>query len=493
MAHHARASSASHEHGDVADLECLALRSLDGKGDVAFRVVVFGLGPTAAEDVVSLRLAVVVGGGSSGPGCCPRLQRCIVLHRHAAPLLVEGGDGAFGGAIGTGEQWPEGFDGCAVSQVDGVGRKGHLDALSIGTCRDDAGEGANRGKRHAGIEVLDQRPVHVFDVERRRPGLLVGREFHALRAREMDGSCLGRQSESVQGQFLGQRLAFVSLPHVGLFGRDGEVGGHVDGVGQYALLLHQLGAETSHEQGACGVEVGGTLAVEQLFVAFGVAITLVERGGGAGQVDKLHALLLGELLHVVDVVHGVVGGGQALLLLDAVGGEQREGVAQVVAAVTANLAIGEITAADGSHEHGDGALGLHLVHHLAQPLLVSDRGSGATRFNSVGLGGHALGDVVVVEFIAVHALYLLVVVGELDEHVVARLDVWFCVLPEFLVAAARVATALCIVHRCPAIGEEQTEIHAPSTRHGGRFGVVGHCGVADGVHFLRTDGAEACQ
>ena len=84
--------------------------------------------------------------------------------------------------------------------------------------------------------------------------------------------------------------------------------------------------------------MGRALSIEQLLVAFGVAVALIEFGGGLRQVHEGHALLLGQLLHVVSVVHQVVVGRHALFLQYAVSRQLRERVAQVMTTVAPDFA-----------------------------------------------------------------------------------------------------------------------------------------------------------
>ena len=84
--------------------------------------------------------------------------------------------------------------------------------------------------------------------------------------------------------------------------------------------------------------MGRALSVKQLLVAFGIAVALIEFGGGLRQVHEGHALLLGQLLHVVGVVHQMVISRHTLLLQYAVSRQLRERVAQVMTTVAPNFA-----------------------------------------------------------------------------------------------------------------------------------------------------------
>ena len=74
--------------------------------------------------------------------------------------------------------------------------------------------------------------------------------------------------------------------------------------------------------------------------------------------------------------------------------------------------------------------------------------------------------------------------GKLDEHIVTCLYVVLGILPQFVVAAARVAPALRIVYGLPPVGEEVAEVHTPATLRLGILVVVGHGGVTNGVYLL---------
>ena len=71
--------------------------------------------------------------------------------------------------------------------------------------------------------------------------------------------------------------------------------------------------ETGHKQRPGCVEMGGALSIEQLFMAFGIAIAFIEFCSRLCQIDKRNVLFLGQLFHVIGVVHQVVIGRHALL------------------------------------------------------------------------------------------------------------------------------------------------------------------------------------
>ena len=114
-----------------------------------------------------------------------------------------------------------------------------------------------------------------------------------------------------------------------------------------------------------------------------------------------------------------------------------------------------------------GTQSLHLVYNFAQPRLVGGRRCGASAVEGGCLGRHAFADIVVVDFVAVHARNLLVVVGKLYQHIVASLDFWFGRLPQFIVAAPGVTPAFGIVNRGPTVRQEHSEIHPPPSGDGG--------------------------
>ncbi len=77
--------------------------------------------------------------------------------------------------------------------------------------------------------------------------------------------------------------------------------------------------------------------------------------------------------------------------------------------------------------------------------------------------------------------------GKLNEYVVTSLHIVLGILPQFVVAAAGVTSALGVVDAGPPVGEEVTEVHAPTTRLSGAFVVRCHRGVAQRVHLLGAD------
>ena len=227
-------------------------------------------------------------------------------------------------------------------------------------------------------------------------------------------------------------------------------------------------------------------------MALGVAIALVERCRGGSEVDECHPLLAGQLLRMIAIVHGMVIGRNLVARSGTIGSEDAERVAQVVTTVAFDFAVAaEIAAADGRADNGCGSHGNGLVDNLTQTFLIGGRGYGATLVDSLGCLHIALVDIVVVELHAVHAAVFLVVMTEGDDDVVACLYIILGSLPQFIVASARVATALGIVDACPAVGEEIAEVHSPAACYRGRLVIVGHGGVAQRVHLLSLhhDGA----
>ena len=125
----------------------------------------------------------------------------------------------------------------------------------------------------------------------------------------------------------------------------------------------------------------------------------------------------------------------ALLLLDAIGSQQRERVAQVVAAGALHLAVAvDIAAAHGRADNGNSTLLLYLVHNPAQPLLISIRRCGTTSIQRIGFSRHTFTYIIVIHLVAIHTANLLVVMSEGDDDIVAGFHLLLGSLPQLVVA-----------------------------------------------------------
>ena len=181
---------------------------------------------------------------------------------------------------------------------------------------------------------------------------------------------------------------------------------------------------------------------------------------------------------MVVFAHLVAGGVLAVL-------DEAEVVAEVVAAVSANRVSGEVFPAYRTHQYRCGPQGARFIDILAQVFLVGAACRGSAVVGGVCLGVVADALVVCLQFVAVASAALLVVVGKLNEHVVAglyllldRLPVWGFHI-EALAAGSVLGT---VVHRNVAL-EELLEHLSPSSRDGGVLVVGGHRGVSDGVNL----------
>ena len=84
----------------------------------------------------------------------------------------------------------------------------------------------------------------------------------------------------------------------------------------------------------------------------------------------------------------------------------------------------------------------------------------------------------------VNAIVLAVIVGKLNEHVVAFVNIVLGILPQLVVTATGVAAALGVVNRLPTVGQEVAKEHSPTTRIGDALVVPRHGGVTQRVHLL---------
>ena len=196
-------------------------------------------------------------------------------------------------------------------------------------------------------------------------------------------------------------------------------------------------------------------------------------------------------MHLVAVVHRVVAGCYLQSCLQFTIDDGVVLVAQVVATDTGNPVVAaKVATAYGRNEDRRGTFLLHGIDNLLQALLVGRRWRRASSvaFHCGGIRGIIFGCVVGLQFQVVYSIVFLIVVGELYEYIVAGLNVVLGIVPQFVVAAAGVAATPGIVHTGPSIGEEISEVHAPTTGVGGVFIIGCHGGVTQGVHFLGTDG-----
>ena len=230
--------------------------------------------------------------------------------------------------------------------------------------------------------------------------------------------------------------------------------------------------------------MGRALTIEQILVAFCVAITLIKRSSCCGEVDKADTLFLSQLLRVVGIVHRVVVSGKLGAVLGTLFRQYLVAVAQVVTSIALNLRTAEVAAAHGRTYNRCGTKGFHLVDNLAEPFLVSRRRHCATQVDSGCCRRIINAFVVGFQGIAVHAVVLLVVMPKGDDDVVASLDILLGCLPELVIATTGVTSSLGIIDAGPAVGEEVSKIHTPAACDGGRLVVGCHGGVTQGVYFF---------
>ena len=179
-------------------------------------------------------------------------------------------------------------------------------------------------------------------------------------------------------------------------------------------------------------------------------IALVEVFGSRGHVDEGNILLLSQLLHLVAEVIAMVILSQLSAVDRTIIGQDLILVAHVMTASTCDgsYTIGKITTADGRYQHGDGTLLLDGIDNLLQTLLIGSVGHGATTIllHSCSISGITYLIIISLQFQIVHSTELRVVVGKLDEHIVASLHIVFGVLPQLGITHTGVASSLGIVH-----------------------------------------------
>ncbi len=143
----------------------------------------------------------------------------------------------------------------------------------------------------------------------------------------------------------------------------------------------------------------------------------------------------------------------------------------------------KVHAADGGYEYRVATGSACLLHVLAQKIFVCTEGGCATVVDGSRLGGLAHLIIICLQFVAVHAAVLLVVVRELYEHVVASLHLLLyggpvgCFLVEALAAGTRLAAVV-----DGYSFKELLQVLRPTTGHGTALIVGLHGGVADGVY-----------
>ena len=129
---------------------------------------------------------------------------------------------------------------------------------------------------------------------------------------------------------------------------------------------------------------------------------------------------------------------------------------------------------------------LHRIDNLLQALLIGCRGRRASSvtLHGSGIRGIAFGSVVSLQFQVIHTIVFPVVVCKLYKHVVARLHIILRIVPQLIIAGTRIASALGVVDRCPAVGQEVSEIHTPSTGIRSVLVIRCHRRITQGVHLL---------
>ena len=224
--------------------------------------------------------------------------------------------------------------------------------------------------------------------------------------------------------------------------------------------------------------VGLSTLVKQGCITFSIiAVALVEALGGCRHVDERHAQLRGQLLHLVAVVHRMVALCYAQTTLEFTIDNGVILTAQVVATRTCNLVIAaKITTANGRNENRCGTLLLDGIDNLRQALLIrSRRCSAASVFlHGSGISGVTFISIILLQLEVVYTIVLTVVVRKLDKHIVTGFHAVLGVLPQFVVATTTVTTTFGVVDRSPAVGQEVTEVHSPTTGVGSTLVVRCH-------------------
>ena len=99
---------------------------------------------------------------------------------------------------------------------------------------------------------------------------------------------------------------------------------------------------------------------------------------------------------------------------------------------TGNFVVtSKVATTDGRDQHGRRTFLLHSIDNLLQALLISGRGRGAS---AVALHGSSIrsitfGGVISLQFQVIHTIIFLVVMGKLNEHIVACLHIILRIIP----------------------------------------------------------------
>ena len=123
--------------------------------------------------------------------------------------------------------------------------------------------------------------------------------------------------------------------------------------------------------------MGRVVVAKEVGNAVCLTILYIHVGGKGGEVYKGHIVVL--VCHIARLYHiviGVIAGRHAVALGQCLAVAQGEVVAQVVPSISANISVGEILSADGTHHNGLHSHGLCLVDVFPDVVLVGARGSG---------------------------------------------------------------------------------------------------------------------
>ena len=191
--------------------------------------------------------------------------------------------------------------------------------------------------------------------------------------------------------------------------------------------------------------------IEQGSITFVVGtIALIEVFSSRGHIDEIDVFFFSQLLHLVAEVIAMVVLSQLGAVDRTIIGQNLILVAHVMTAGTGDggYTIGEIATADGRYQHRDGTFLLDSIDNLLQTLLVGSVGNGTTTvlLHSCSISGITYLVIVSLQLQIVHSTELCVVVGKLDEHIVASLHIVLGILPQFVVTSTGVASSLGIVH-----------------------------------------------
>ena len=170
--------------------------------------------------------------------------------------------------------------------------------------------------------------------------------------------------------------------------------------------------------------MGLVALAEELGGAVVVAVTEVELARGGGHIQKWHVHLLSHLLHLPDIIHGMVVSRNRLIEQQFAITEQVELVTEIVLSVAADGAVvQEVFAADRCYEHRRATELARLIDIPAEIILVRCARARAAEVGQLRL---AMGTEISIVLEDVQAVVFLVVMCELYKHVVAgshlRLD-----------------------------------------------------------------------